>query len=318
MSQADIACHVAKTHGRNCIHVYRQGDAELIRRHGDVHMVPSINHAISEDRFLLMAQPIMPIAAGKSATPHFEILVRMLDEHGNIVIPGEFVPAAERYTLMPAVDRWVVNRLFARQWENLQTWSRKQGDTFLFAVNLSATSLMDHGFLGYLKRQFTNWNVPFSSICFEITETAAISRLDQAKRFIEELKSAGCSFALDDFGTGLSSYTYLKELAVDYLKIDGGFVRNMADDPVDHAMVDSINQIGHILGLETIAEWAEDQHTLNQLRALNVDYAQGYGVGKIIALDDFELSDIPPAVQLHTNKRNERLVKLIHSGLRPA
>ncbi|MEG7524140.1 MAG: EAL domain-containing protein [Chromatiales bacterium] len=289
LSTADVACHMAKELGRNRLHIYHSGDAELIRHHGDMHLVADINQALNEGRFHLYVQPI--VSVGDNGKRHYEVLVRMFGEAGELIIPDNFIPAAERYILMPAIDRWIINELFSTQGENLRHWSKLHPEKghFLFAINLSGTSLTDEGFLNYLERLFKDWDIPHHAICFEITETAAVANLDRAQHLIERLKSLGCSFALDDFGTGLSSYTYLKDLPVDYLKIDGSFVRNMAKDPVDYAMVESINQIGHILGLKTIAEWAEDEATLFQLRVLNVDYAQGYGVGEPRPLNEFKL-----------------------------
>jgi diguanylate cyclase (GGDEF)-like protein/PAS domain S-box-containing protein len=290
LSQADVACHMAKHLGRDRLHVYHEGDMELTRHHGDMHLVADIIQALNEERFHLFAQPIVAVKQGPESETHYEILVRMVDAEGGLLIPEHFIPAAERYILMPAIDRWVINRLFTLQAETLRRWARQgQGSRgFLFGVNLSGTSLTDEGFVSYLKRQFAEHDVPYGSICFEITETAAVANLERAKALIDELKALGCSFALDDFGSGLSSYAYLKVLPVDYLKIDGSFVRHMTEDPVDYAMVDSINQIGHILGLKTIAEWAENPGTLTQLRALNVDFAQGYGVGDMISLEEFQ------------------------------
>ncbi len=289
LSRADVACHMAKHLGRGRLHLYRRKDLELIRHHGDMHLVSTIQQALNEGRFHLYAQPIAPISpacAGEQL--HYEILVRMVDENQQLVIPENFIPAAERYILMPAIDRWVISSLFKLQGENLRRWAEKSDRKgFLYAINLSGTSMGDEGFLNFLKRQFQTHDIPCRSICFEITETAAIANLEKARAMIEELKALGCSFALDDFGSGLSSYAYLKLLPVDFLKIDGNFVRNMTEDPVDHAIVDSINQIGHVLGLRTIAEWAETPGTLIQLRALNVDYAQGYGVGDMISVEDF-------------------------------
>jgi len=290
-SKADVACHMAKSRGRGRIHVYHQGDVELIRHHGDMHVVSTISQALSDGRFHLYAQPIAPIAARSGKRRHFEILVRMIDEDGALMIPDQFIPAAERYILMPDVDRWIINRLFSLQEKNLRAWHQIEPDDFLFSVNLSGTSIADEGFLHYLKCQFTDWNIPHRSICFEITETAAISDLERARDFMQELSSLGCTFALDDFGTGLSSYRYLKELPVHYLKIDGSFVRGMGEDPVNYALVESITQIGHVLGLKTIAEWTEDESTLTQLRAMNVDYAQGFGVGKLMHVRDLTLAD---------------------------
>jgi diguanylate cyclase (GGDEF)-like protein/PAS domain S-box-containing protein len=292
LSKADVACQMAKRHGRDRVHLYSQADVELIRHHGDMRLVSTISQALNEGRFHLYAQPIAPVAAGGAGRRHYEILVRMVDQSGEAVIPDNFIPAAERYILMPAVDRWIINRLFSLQAENLRAWHEAAPGSFLFAVNLSGTSLTDEGFLRYLKRQFIDWNVPYPTICFEITETAAVRNLERARAFMRELSELGCCFALDDFGTGLSSYGYLKELPVDYLKIDGSFVRGMAEDPVNYALVESINQIGHVLGLKTIAEWAEDRNTLNQLRALNVDFAQGFGVGQAVPVCDLTLEEV--------------------------
>jgi diguanylate cyclase (GGDEF)-like protein len=290
LGAADVACLMAKEQGRNRIHVYHPGDADLIRHHGDMHLVSGITQALNEGRFHLYAQPIAPVNPASKEQKHYEVLVRMVDEKGDLVVPENFIPAAERYILMPAVDRWVINHLFSTQGENLRSWSRlEQGRGFLFAINLSGTSLSDEGFLSYIKRQFTKWDIPHDAVCFEVTETAAIANLARARELISNLKELGCYFALDDFGAGLSSFSYLKDLPVDYLKIDGSFVRHMTEDPVDYAMVESINQIGHILGLKTIAEWAEDNATLNQLRALNVDFAQGYGVGEPEPMHSFTI-----------------------------
>jgi diguanylate cyclase (GGDEF)-like protein/PAS domain S-box-containing protein len=290
LSKADVACQMAKTRGRDRVHVYSQADVELIRHHGDMRLVSTISQALSQGRFQLYAQPISPVAPGSGKHRHFEVLARMVDGSGEQLIPGRFIPAAERYILMPSIDRWIINRLFSLQAENLRAWHGSPGKGFLFAVNLSGTSITDEGFLRYLKRQFIDWRVPHDTICFEITETAAIRNLASARAFMQELSALGCTFALDDFGTGLSSYGYLKELPVDYLKIDGSFVRGMTEDPVSYALVESINQIGHVLGLKTIAEWAEDKNILNQLRALNVDFAQGFGIGQAIPVCDFTIA----------------------------
>ena len=300
LSKADVACSTAKRNGRDRVHVYSDGDTELIRHHGDMHLVATINRALSDGRFRLIAQPIEPLQGSAQQPPHYEVLVRMVDETGQILIPDHFIPAAERYILMPSVDRWIIRQLLETQAENLRTWHTRYPDRFLFAVNLSGTSLDDEGFLSYLKRQFNDWAVPFATICFEITETAAVSSLERARALIVELADLGARFALDDFGAGLSSYGYLRDLPVHFLKIDGNFVRNLVTDPVNRAMVDSINQIGHILGLQTIAEWAEDEATVESLRALGVDYAQGFGVGSPLPVDGFQLpfssdkSDVRP------------------------
>jgi len=298
MGRADTACHLAKRNGRNRIHVYREGEAAVIRLRGDMHLVSTITQALSAGGFNLFAQPIVPLAGDPDAECHFEILVRMVDGTGALVVPSRFIPAAEHYILMPMVDRWIITRLFALQAENLRAWHQANPDQFLFAVNLSGTTITDDGFLRYLKRQFEDWQIPYPSICFEITETAAVGSLEHARTFIQELSALGCRFALDDFGTGLSSYAYLRAFGVHYLKIDGTFVRGVADDEVNRAMVESINHVGHILGLKTIAEWAEDERTLAVLRALQVDYAQGFAVGAAVPVEEFTLAHATRAGRL--------------------
>ena len=286
LAKADMACHMAKQGGRDRIHIYREGDRDLIREHGDMRLVSTIARALAAGDFRLYAQAILPLAADSEEPIHHEVLVRMVDQVGNPVVPDSFIPAAERYILMPEVDRWIIHRLFELHGESLRQWHKRYPDNFLFAVNLSGTSIMDEAFLRYLKRQFEEWSIPYPSICFEITETAAVRNLEGARAFMTELNNLGSSFALDDFGTGLASYTYLRELPVRYLKIDGGFVRGMQDNPVNLAMVDSINQIGHVLGLQTIAEWAEDRALVDKLRELGIDYAQGFEIGRPIPVED--------------------------------
>ena len=290
LGRAEIACQLAKRGGRNRIHVYREGEAGLMRLRGDMHLVSTINQALSDGSFVLLAQPIAPLDPAAPARCHFEILVRMVDDNGDLVVPARFIPAAEHYILMPAVDRWIINHLFGAQADNLRAWHQAHPDKFLFAVNLSGTTVTDDGFLRYVKRQFDDWQIPHPSICFEITETAAVGSLEQARHLIRELSALGCHFALDDFGTGLSSYAYLRALGVHYLKIDGTFVRGVAKDDINRAMVESINHIGHVLGLKTIAEWVEDEETLATVRGLELDYAQGYAIGPAIPLAEFTLA----------------------------
>lgn len=289
LSQADIACRVAKEKGRDRIHVYGHGDAESLRHRADMTIVPTIGSALSEGRFRIMAQPIQPLQHG-DRPPHYEILVRMHDEQGRPVVPDHFIPAAERHILMPAVDRWVITYVLSQHAEQLRAWHRQFPDRFMLAINLSGTTLIDEGFTSYLKRQFAEFDVPYPSVCFEITETAAIADLHQARRFMQEIRALGSVFAVDDFGTGFASYSYLKSLPVDYLKIDGSFVRGLASDAVDRALVASINRIGHVLGLETIAEWAETPELVSILRDIGVDYAQGFGVGKPLQLDELPVA----------------------------
>ncbi len=275
LSAADAACYVAKDHGRNRIHLYQLEDDAIARRHGEMEWVHRLAAAFDEDRFILYAQPIVHLV-GERLVSHYEVLVRMTDRNGALVPPMAFIPAAERYDLMPAVDRWVVRT-------TLITLREAQGSLAFppvnCAINLSGQSICDDQFLDFVVDLFDSTGIPPESVCFEITETAAIANLSRATRFIQVLRDMGCSFALDDFGSGLSSFGYLKSLAVDYLKIDGSFVKNVVEDEVDRAMVDSINQIGHVLGLKTIAEFVDGEASVAVLRTLGVDFAQGNGVG---------------------------------------
>lgn len=288
LGQADIACRIAKEKGRDRVHVYRHRDAESIRHRGDLALVPAIGRALSEGRFRIMAQPIQALH-GSNQPIHYEILARMKDEKGNAVVPDTFIAAAERHILMPTIDRWIVTHVFSSQSEQLAAWHAAVPDRFMLAINLSGTTLMDDGFTAYLKRQFAEYAIPYASICFEITETAAVADLRRARTFMQEMRALGTSFAVDDFGTGFASYAYLKFLPVDYLKIDGSFVRNLETDPVDRALVSSINHIGHVLGMKTIAEWAETPELVERLRTMGVDYAQGFAVGRPLRLEDLRL-----------------------------
>jgi diguanylate cyclase (GGDEF)-like protein/PAS domain S-box-containing protein len=285
LAKADVACHVAKQEGRDRVHVYHDVDASSARHHSEMHLVSTISEALSSDRLRLFAQPIVALAIGSGCT-HYEILVRMSDQQGALVVPDQFIPAAERYILMPAVDRWIIQQLFSTRGERLRAWHEQHPDQFLFAVNLSGTSVSEDSFLLFIKRQFALFRIPPAGICFELTETAAIRNLRGARRFMHELSAMGCSFALDDFGSGLSSFNYLRDLPVSYVKIDGSFVHDMNSNPVNHALVASINQVAHVLGMKTIAEWAEDDATIKQLRALNVDFVQGYAIGTPLPMAD--------------------------------
>lgn len=273
---ADSGCYAAKDEGRNRVRVYRTTDEDLQRRHGEMQWVSRVHDAFEHDRFFLVAQPIVGLGAnaGKNV---FELLVRLRDPDGSTVPPGLFLPAAERYGVMPSLDRWVVRRAFQMLRGYLA--GAPQGEVH-FHINLSGASINDDLFIDFLRDQFAASGVPAESVCFEITETAAVSNLQRAARFINQMRALGCEFALDDFGSGLSSFRYLKNLPVDLLKIDGAFVKNMATDPVDRAMVASINQIGHVLGIRTVAEYVEDAQSLEMLRALGVDFAQGYHLGR--------------------------------------
>ncbi|TVQ73021.1 MAG: EAL domain-containing protein [Chromatiaceae bacterium] len=295
LSAADMACFAAKERGRDRIHVYHPDDQELIQRHGEMEAVSRINQALAEHRFRLYVQPIVPVT-DQQHPPHQEILLRMLDEEGRVVMPGAFIPAAERFGLMPAVDRWVVHHFFSQFAHVLKEDPRhasSSGGT-LYAINLSGASLNDEQLPGFVIQQLERYQIPASRICFEITETAAIANLTRARLFMNELRQRGCRFALDDFGTGLSSFTYLKQLPVDYLKIDGSLVRDIARDPIDRSMVDAIARIGRVMGLHTIAEFVEDDAVLATLAELGVDFAQGYGIARPAPLSQATPLQGPP------------------------
>lgn len=275
LSAADSACYAAKDAGRNRTHVYTETDLELARRRGEMHWVAHINQALEDNRFQLAFQPIVP-TRGQSEGHHYELLLRMQDESGQIVMPGTFLPAAERYHLAGKLDQWVVST--ALDW--LSSHPSHLDNLSLCSINLSGHSLGNGRLLSYLTGRLAHLPAINRKLCFEITETAAITHLPSALHFIRTLKNLGCRFALDDFGSGFSSFAYLKKLPVDFLKIDGLFVEDMIHNPVSSAMVSSINDIGHVMGMETIAEFVENDQILNKLRAMGVNYAQGYGVGK--------------------------------------
>ncbi len=278
LSAADMACYSAKDKGRSRIHFYSDDDAELAQRHGEMEWVSRINLALEQDRFVLHKQCIIPLGRHGATAQHCEFLVRMLADDGSLILPGAFIPAAERYDLMPQLDRWVINAAFSHVAESLvggNSSEEPQGTCF---INLSGASLSDDNFFAYIEARLEEYEIPRNLICFEITETAAIANLSKAVGFIEGIKDAGCYFALDDFGSGLSSFSYLKTIPADFLKIDGMFVRDMLDDPMDNAIVEAINSIGHTAGLLTIAEFVETPAIKDKLRAIGVDYAQGFGI----------------------------------------
>ena len=286
LSVADRACYAAKDKGRNRVHVYQEGDTELARRHGEMQWVSRIPRALEEHRFHLFCQPIVPLVAGLSEGEHHELLVRMEDEEGRLVEPGAFLPAAERYNLSVKIDRWVTGEAFAWFMRN----PKRVRGLFLCAINLSGRSLGDEEFLEFIIQRFRDTKMPPSKICFEITETAAIANLVTATRFMQRLKKLGCRFALDDFGSGLSSFAYLKNLPVEFLKIDGMFVRNIVDNPIDLAVVRSINEIGQAMGKKTIAEHVENAAILEKLKlpGIGVDYAQGFGIARPRSIEDVD------------------------------
>ncbi len=275
---ADMACYAAKEHGRNRIHVHAVDDVDMERRHKELHVAGGIRAALSENRFTLFAQEIRAVDAPVGgAVEHYEVLLRLRGEDGLMQPPALFIPAAERYGLMGEVDRWVVSNAF----EYLARRPRLH-----LAINLSGLSLQDEAFAGFVTRELVSRKIDASHVCFEITETAAITHLGLAVGFIRDLKTWGFRFSLDDFGAGMSSFTYLKNLPVDYLKIDGAFVRDIVGDPIDRAFVETINRIGQVMGMKTIAEFVESEAILLELQRIGVDYAQGFGIAKPRPLEE--------------------------------
>lgn len=287
LSAADTACYAAKNKGRNRVQVYLDNDSSLTQQYGEMQWATKITQALDEKRFRLYRQDIVPIADSASKGEHYEVLLRMVDETGKEIAPMAFIPAAERYNLMQSIDRFVITTLFASQQQHYQkAWQRCQTEDYscLYSINLSGASINDDQFIHFLDEQLTLYQIPPQLICFEITETVAITNLSKALKFIQKFRQLGCRFALDDFGSGMSSFTYLKTLPVDYLKIDGYFVKDILDDPIDLVTIAAINQIGHLMGLKTIAEFVENEDILAKLREIGVDYAQGYRIGKPIPL----------------------------------
>lgn len=283
LSTADGACYVAKEAGRNRVHVCYEDDKAVAHHHREMEWTQRISRAFEENRFVLYYQPIQALTEVADKRPYGEVLMRMQDDDGRLISPHAFIPAAERYNLMPTIDRWVVRSTLGKLRE---AQGPAEAPPFRCAINLSGQSLTDEHFLDFVLAQFHECDVSGESVCFEITETAAITNLNRARNFIFALKQMGCLFALDDFGSGLSSFRYLKGLQVDFLKIDGAFVKDMVNDRLDGAMVESINQIGHVMGLKTIAEFVETDAILDALRRLGVDYAQGFNIARPTKLDE--------------------------------
>ncbi len=281
LGEADAACYAAKAKGRNCIHVYKPDDCDLIKQRGERQMIAKISHALETNSFRLYSQKIISTTS-KTSVEHHEILLRMFDEDGESVAPSNFIPSAERYGLITELDRWVIKTFFT----NYQSICKYQVSTDgLYTINISGASIGNNQFLNFLIEQFSRYQIPAQNICFEITETAAIANFDQALYFISVFKEIGCSFALNDFGSGLSSFAYLINLPVDYLKIDGSFVKNISDDPISQAIVKGFNDIAHAMNLKTIAEFVENEDILQKLREIGVDYAQGYAIAHPVPLE---------------------------------
>ncbi len=276
MSRADMACFMAKENGRNRVHSHRKEDEALRGRIREMNWVQRIQQALNEDRLCLFAQEIVPLAEDDYEGIHLEILIRMRDEDGLLVPPSSFLPAAERFGLIKLIDRWVVRRTFEVLAERRK--NKDMAPITCCGINLSGATVGDDAFLGFLKESFAKFGIPPQSICFEVTETTAIVNLAAARSFIKDLRVLGCTFALDDFGSGMSSFNYLKELPVDFLKIDGSFVRNLLTERPDRAMVEMINHVGHVMGKRIVAEFVETEEVADVLRDIGVDYVQGFGI----------------------------------------
>jgi diguanylate cyclase (GGDEF)-like protein/PAS domain S-box-containing protein len=283
MAAAEAACEIAKGSGGNRIHIHSEADRLLLQQVGDSRWVPRITDAIANDLFFLEYQRILPLHPGHAEGEHFELLVRLREGDGQVVLPSHFLPAAERYNVCSAIDQWVVGA--ALRW--LAAPGTPLDRVGLCSINLSARTLSDMEFQAWLQNLLGVTSVPTQKLCFEITETAAITNTEQAQRFVAAIKALGCKFAVDDFGSGMASFAYLKRLPVDFVKIDGLFVRDILSDPFSLAMVRSICEVARAGGMRTVAEFAANQETVERLREIGVDYAQGYGIAKPAPLSEF-------------------------------
>ena len=292
MSAADSACYIAKESGRNQVQIAHMGDRRLQERHGEMQWVSRLNRAIEEDRFILYFQPVIPCANKLKHHSHLEILVRLIDDDGTIISPGAFLHAAEKYNMVSSIDRWVI--------ENTMSWLAKTeksgGHPVTVSINLSGQTIGNPDMLKFIIDKMAETGAPAEQIIFEITETAAIANIIAATSFMLTLRGCGFRFSLDDFGSGLSSFTYLRKLPVDFLKIDGVFVRDILSDPVDYAMVKSINELGQLLGKETIAKFVETTELADELEKMGVNYVQGHAFVK------------PRPLNNHTQNQAPRLV----------
>lgn len=283
---ADQSCYIAKEKGGNRIHICLDNDSELLERRGEMQWITIITRAFEKNRFCLYYQPIIPIQQ-KGGPKRVEILIRLLDDEGGVIPPAIFLPAAQRYNMMTAVDHWVIQSYFSFYERNFLGQAPERIP--VGNINLSGSSLNDEFFLKFIKDQIKQHQVQPEFICFEITETIAINNYNKAIQFIKELKDLGCLFSLDDFGSGLSSFNYLKHLPVDSIKIDGVFIQNLHDNSVDCAIVESINQIGHMMGIQTVAEYVENEEIFKIVRRIGIDYVQGYWYSKPKPLETLEI-----------------------------
>ncbi|MBK8394170.1 MAG: EAL domain-containing protein [Leptospiraceae bacterium] len=280
LSMADMACYAAKEAGRNRYHIYIEDDSQMSFRMEEMQWLSKLNESLELDQFTLFKQPIVSVPYEKETSVQFyEFLLRLKTTNGKLIMPDIFLRAAERYNLMPSIDRWVVENAFKYISKNYGNKPAPKQETRFF-INLSGASMSDRNFFNFIFQKMQEYGIRPNLICFEITETVAISDFKTALEFIKEVRSRGSYFALDDFGSGMSSFSYLKNFTVDYVKIDGSFVRDMKDDPLDYAIVEAINKIAHVVGLKTIAEFVEDLNTMKILENLGIDYAQGFGIAR--------------------------------------
>jgi diguanylate cyclase (GGDEF)-like protein len=282
LTTARLACEAAKEHGRDRIEIYDDANLSIIRRHDDMQLVSQIQQALDDDDFELLAQPIVSLGED-DARERYEILLRMRDNDGNTIPSRAFFSAAERYKLMPQIDRWVVSTTLARLGEIHE--QVKDGKA-IFSINLSGQSLSDDDIFEFIDEELRENDVPAEATCFEVTESAAVSNLEKAQKFIDELRDRGCSISLDDFGAGLSSFAYLKNFKVDALKIDGSFIRDITDNRISESMVAAITQVAKVMELQTVAEYVESEETRKLIAELGVDFAQGHAIGKPVSFDE--------------------------------
>jgi Amt family ammonium transporter len=281
LANAEIACKAAKDRGRDRIEIFQDSDQSIMRRSTDIIVVQALHEALAADRFALFAQPILPLAA-EHREPRFEILLRMVSENSELLPPEKFLSAAERYQLLPAIDRWVIRNSLAALSAHAASL---RGRAMSFSMNISGASIASEDFLDFLQGMIADSNLPPEILCFELTETSAVSNLARADKLMQRLRGFGCSFALDDFGTGLSSLAYLKSLPVSVLKIDGAFVRDAAGNQRTESMVRAIAQLARTMGMETVAEYVETDELRTRMAALGVDYGQGFAIGRPVPID---------------------------------
>jgi Amt family ammonium transporter len=289
MANAELACKAAKDRGRDRVEMFQDGDLSIMRRHTDVVVVQRLHEALEDDRFVLYAQPILPLSPNRGA-PRFELLLRMVSETGEILPPEKFLSAAERYQMLPAIDRWVVKNALAAL-TRLGETLRDRGMSF--SINITGASIASEEFLEYLEAAIKASGIPPQVLCFELTETSAVTNLARADRLMQRLRVLGCGLALDDFGTGLSSLAYLRSLPISVLKIDGSFVRDSGTNQRTESMVRAIAQLAHTMGMETVAEYVETDELRMRMASLGVDFGQGYAIGRptplLEVLDDLAL-----------------------------